>query len=177
MESIVQENSLSRKCVNISLEYNPKTKLKTINEDLLEIRKIFFQENYSKKLPVMAFELIFDKFKANSNYLKKGINAAFAYTRSESLWIAYADEVVFQDMEKYFNEVIEMTNSFQEINQISKDSSRKTAYVEFRKDLMYSVIVIFTSCILTVLVLLYWFRKEVKVLRSFKILSLCVKDM
>ena len=176
MENVAEQNSLQKNCPNAFLDQDEMMRFNIINKNLLDIRRIFFTEGYNLNLPSEAFQMVFAQFNSNSSFLKYGINAAFAFTRYESIYIANNDSLKFDNMQEYFSRILEMTESFKEISKVSDDSTLLIIKEKYKKIIMYSVLMIASSLTISAFVLNKWFAKELKVLRSLNHLAKCIQE-
>lgn len=176
MENVAVENSLQNNCPNAFLDKENMMRLNMINQNLLDIRRIFYTESYNLKLPSDSFDMVFNQFNSNSSFLKYGINAAFAFTRYESIFIANNDSFKFYDMEEYFLRILEMTESFKEISKVSDESTLLMIKEKYKKIILYSILMIISSLIISAYALNRWFGNELKVLKSLNHLAKCIQE-
>lgn len=165
MEIVAKDNMIQNKCLDITMDSDPNSKLLQLNEELAELRRVFNKKNLAGYLPEDSYNLIFKEFESDTNFLKLGTSPAFAYFRFESLFYSSNGSSKFSEMEKYFSEISEMADSFRVIFDIVDRSSLDMIWQKFDIIMTYFILTLVFCSILVLKIYLPYLTKKSKIIK------------
>jgi hypothetical protein len=154
-------------CSNYTNFKDQTSEFMKVQKELNRLRNRFAEDKIIKNVPSESWNIIFAEYDSQFNFIKLGITSAMNFLKFES-FLYWSNQKIysFTNITGFLNDCFQMSVNFNDVIKKTDEATDRVVTENFRNLVIFSVLGIFFTVLVSGVLYLWFFRKEIKLLKS-----------